>query len=59
MTPPQGKPSQTPRPKSQTPAERGEELAEAQRRLKMEAAERRQRVSPQPRPAGGKTRGRG
>jgi hypothetical protein len=41
MTPPQGSFPRPPKPKSSTPAERGAEFAEAQRRLKEEAAERR------------------
>ena len=41
MTPPQSFP-RPPRPKSPSPAERSAELADAQKRLKAEAAERRQ-----------------
>ena len=35
-------PQNTPRPKSRTPAERAEEFTATQRRLKQEAAERRE-----------------
>jgi hypothetical protein len=41
MTPPQGSFPRPSRPKSPSPAERSVELADAQRRLKREAAERR------------------
>jgi cold shock protein len=41
MTPPQGSFPRAPKPKSASPAERSAELAEAQLRLKREAAERR------------------
>ena len=41
MTPPNGSFPRPPRPRSASPAERSEEFAEAQRRLKQEAAERR------------------
>jgi hypothetical protein len=41
MTPPQGSFPRPPKPKPASPAERGAEFAEAQRRLKEEAAERR------------------
>jgi hypothetical protein len=41
MTPPQGSFPRPPRPKSPSPAERSAELADAQRKLKQEAADRR------------------
>jgi hypothetical protein len=41
MTPPQGSSPRPPRPKSPSPADRSEELAATQRRLKQEAADRR------------------
>jgi hypothetical protein len=60
MTPPQ---RAFPRPtkKSASPAERSEEFAETQRRLKQEAAERRLQSAPTTSPRSGtrKTRARG
>jgi hypothetical protein len=48
VTPPQGS-FPRPRPKSASPAERSAEFAETQRRLKLEAAERRlQSADPRP-----------
>jgi hypothetical protein len=44
MTPPQGSSPRPPRPRSATPAERSAEFADAQRRLKEEAAERRRQA---------------
>jgi hypothetical protein len=41
MTPPQGSFPRPPKPKSASPADRSAEFAEAQRQLKLEAAERR------------------
>jgi hypothetical protein len=41
MAPAQGPPGQDRRPRAKTPAERAEEAADVQRRLKREAAERR------------------
>ena len=45
MTRPQGSSPRPPKPKSASPAERSEELAEVQRRLKHEAAERRRQAA--------------
>jgi hypothetical protein len=47
MTPPQGSSPRPPRPKSPSPAERSAELADAQRKLKHEAAERRRKAEQQ------------
>jgi hypothetical protein len=44
MTPPQGSFPRPPKPKPASPAERGAEFAEAQRRLKEEAADRRSKA---------------
>jgi hypothetical protein len=41
MTPPHGSTPRLQKPRSASPAERSEEFAEAQRKLKAEAAERR------------------
>ena len=41
MTPPQDSSPRPPRPKAASPAERSEQLATTQRRLKQEAADRR------------------
>ena len=43
MTPPQNS-SRPPKPRAASPQERGAEFAEAQRRLKAEAAERREKA---------------
>ena len=66
MTPPEVPYSRPSRPRSASPADRGAEFAETQRRLKREAAERRQQAAergvearPARRSASGKTRGRG
>jgi hypothetical protein len=48
-------PRQDRRPRAKTPAERAEEAANVQRRLKQEAAERRTAAPP---PARGRTTGR-
>jgi hypothetical protein len=63
MTPPSNSP-RPPKPRAATPAERGEEFAEAQRRLKAEAAERRLQAANRPadtrrtaRPTGRRGRG--
>lgn len=42
MAPPQGSFPRLPKPRAASPAERGAEFAEIQRRLKQEAAERRE-----------------
>jgi hypothetical protein len=53
MAPPQRPSSRKERPRGKTPAERAEEATEVQRRLKREAAERRQAAaSAPPRPTG-------
>jgi hypothetical protein len=65
MTRSHGSYPRQPKPKSASPAERGAEFAETQRRLKREAAERRLKAVDRPdaRPSGrttaGKSRGRG
>jgi|tagenome__1003787_1003787.scaffolds.fasta_scaffold14323583_1 hypothetical protein len=60
MTPPHGSTPRLQKPRSASPAERSEEFAEAQRQLKREAAERRDRASQERRPPrpSGKPRGR-
>ena len=45
--PPQGPPRRDARPRAKTPAERAEEAADVQRRLKREAAERREAAAKQ------------
>ena len=45
MTPPQGSFPRPTRPKPASPAERGAEFAEAQKKLKSEAAERREQAA--------------
>ncbi len=40
------------RPRAKTPAERAEEAADVQRRLKQEAAERREAAASKPKPTG-------
>lgn len=40
------------RPRAKTPAERAEEAADVQRRLKREAAERREAAAGKPKPTG-------
>jgi hypothetical protein len=61
MTPPEGSMPRPQRPRSASPAERSEEFAETQRRLKQEAAERRLQASNRPAdakpPQAGKRRG--
>jgi|tagenome__1003787_1003787.scaffolds.fasta_scaffold20659980_5 hypothetical protein len=65
MTPPQGSSPRPPRPRSASPAERSVEFAEAQRKLKEEAAQRRLQASQRsgdahpPKSTDGKSRGRG
>ena len=44
MTPPQGSAPRPPRPKTASPAERSVEFADHQKRLKEEAAERREKA---------------
>ena len=51
MTPPHHSSPRPPKPRSASPAERSAEFAEAQRRLKREAAERRDRATSEPREA--------
>jgi hypothetical protein len=46
------------RPRSKTPAERGEEFAEHQKKLKAEAGERRKNAAPRPESTAGRSRGR-
>jgi hypothetical protein len=50
MAQPQGPFRQERRPRAKTPAERAEEAADVQRRLKREAAERREAAAGKPRP---------
>jgi hypothetical protein len=65
MTPPQGSSPRPPRPRSASPAERSVEFAEAQRKLKEEAAERRLQASQStgdaqpPKRTDGQSKGRG
>ena len=46
------------RPRAKTPAERAEEAADVQRRLKQEAVERREIAAGKPRPTGSRPAGR-
>jgi hypothetical protein len=46
------------RPKPKTPAERGEEFAAHQKRLKAEAGERRKNAAPRPISTASRSRGR-
>jgi hypothetical protein len=53
MAPPQRSSRRDGRPRAKTPAERAEEAADVQRRLKREAAERREAAAAaKPRPTG-------
>ena len=52
MAPPQRSSRSYGRPRAKTPAERAEEAADVQRRLKREAAERREAAAAKPRPSG-------
>lgn len=45
------------RPRAKTPAERAEEAAEVQRRLKQEAADRREAAAGKPKPTGSRHTG--
>jgi hypothetical protein len=59
MTPPQSSFPRPQKPRSASPAERSEEFAEAQRRLKREAAERRSKAANRDTPSASRTpRGR-
>jgi hypothetical protein len=46
------------RPRAKTPAERAEEAAGVQRRLKQEAADRREAAAGKPKPTGSRQAGR-
>lgn len=56
MAPRQVPGGQSRRPKAKTPAERADEAADVQRRLKREAAERREAAAGKSRPAAGRRR---
>jgi len=51
VTPPQGPPPRPQRPQAASPAERSKVFADHQRRLKEEAAERREKADASPPPA--------
>jgi hypothetical protein len=53
----QGAVGQERRPRAKTPAERAEEAADVQRRLKRDAAERREAAARKSRPTGGRHAG--
>lgn len=63
MTPPSGSFPRPPKPKAPSPAERSAELADVQRQLKQQAAERRlaagQRADERPKRPTGRSRARG